>query len=115
MSIKHPSKDVINAVNSAVKWFEKTKISNIKLETIEIENGKTDKIVVKSENTEPLWARFMNLEDNRPFFCDRTGVKKYALNEISYERRNGYNWYTNKPNDVLKKYKKWLETLNKTY
>ena len=115
MSIKHPSEDVINAVNNAVKWFEKTKISNIKIETVEIEKGKTDKIVVNSENSEPLWARFMNLDDNRPFFCDRTGVKKYALNEISYERRNGYNWYTNKPNDVLKKYKKWIETLNKTY
>ena len=115
MSIKNPSKEVINAVNSAVKWFENTKISNVRIETREIENGKTDKIVVESDYAEPLWARFMNLDDNRPFFCDRTGVKKYALSEISYERRNGYNWYSNKPNVVLQKYKKWIEILNKTH
>ncbi len=35
------------------------------------------------------------IETNRPFFCDRDGITKYALKEIGSERRNGYGWYGN--------------------
>jgi len=34
----------------------------------------------------PLWARFYTLEDNRPFFSDRDGVKKFDISEIGHER-----------------------------
>ena len=54
----------------------------------------------------------MELDDNRPFFCDRDGIKKYSLAEIGDERRNGYSWYSNEPKEVLKKYKKWSKKNN---
>lgn len=111
MSIKNPSKEIINAVESAIAWFEKTKITGIKIESIQNSDGKKDRIVVKDTNAEPLWARFMELDDNKPFFCDRDGIKKETLAEIGYERRNGYAWYTNEPQDVLKKYQKWKNKL----
>lgn len=108
MSIQNPSKDIIIAIESAVKWFEKTKIEGIKVEIINPNDQKTkDKIVVESKVADPLWARFMDLNDNKPFFCDRTGVKKYSLAEISQERRVGYSWYSNEPKAVLKKYEAW--------
>lgn len=111
MSIENPSDEVKKAIESAVCWFEKTKITGIKLETIATGKGdETDRVVVKSPDAEPLWARFMELENNKPFFCDRDGVKKDSISEIGAERRNGYGWYSNEPKEVLKKYKSWKET-----
>jgi PelA/Pel-15E family pectate lyase len=112
MSIKNPSKEVINAVETSVAWFEKTKITGIKIETISTGKGdEKDRVVVESPDAEPLWARFMELKDNKPFFCDRDGKKKYSLAEIGHERRNGYAWYTNEPKEVLKKYPNWKKSL----
>lgn len=54
---------------------------------------------------------FYTLEDNRPFFCDRDGVKKYDISEIGYERRNGYSWYNNAGLKVLKKYEQWKKQI----
>lgn len=111
MSLKDPSKEVITAVDAAVAWFEKTKITGIKIEEATGADGKKDRVVVQRADAEPLWARFMELDTNRPFFCDRDGIKKYTLAEIGYERRNGYGWYTNEPKEVLKKYAKWKSSL----
>jgi pectinesterase len=108
MSIENPSKEIVNAVDAAVLWFEKTKITGIKIENVPTGEGdKTDKEVVNSSDAEPLWARFMDLKTNTAFFCDRDGVKKATLAEIGYERRNGYGWYTNEPKEVLRKYQDW--------
>lgn len=114
MSIPNPSNEVIAAVNAAVNWFEKTKLNGIKIETVSTgKKEEKDRIVVESPDAEPLWARFMELKDNKPFFCDRNGKKKYTMAEISQERRVGYAWYTNEPKEVLKKYYKWkINNLN---
>jgi pectinesterase len=113
MSIKNPSPEIVTAVNSAVFWFEKTKITGIKIESVPVENSKIiEKVVVKDPNAEPLWARFMELSDNTPFFCDRDGIKKATLAEIGQERRTGYNWYTNEPKEVLKKYPNWIKKMD---
>ena len=54
-----------------------------------------DKVIVPDPSAPPLWARFYEIETNRPFFCGRDGVKKYDIAEIEAERRNGYAWYGN--------------------
>jgi pectinesterase len=111
MSIENPSQDIIDAVDAAVRWFEKTKITRVKIETVIDEaTQKKNKLVVSSPNSEePLWARFMELETDVPFFCDRDGIKKASLAEIGFERRNGYAWYTNEPKEVLKQYSNWVK------
>jgi len=114
MSIDSPSPEIIASIESAVNWFEKTKISGIKIENVPTGEGdKTNRIVVASPDAEPLWARFVDLKDNKPFFCDRDGIKKETLAEIGYERRNGYRWYGNEPKEVFKKYQKWKSKLKK--
>lgn len=60
----------------------------------------------------PLWARFYTLEDNRPFFSDRDGVKKFDISEIGHERRNGYSWYNSDGLKVFKKYEQWKKKHN---
>ncbi|MES2240144.1 MAG: pectate lyase [Bacteroidota bacterium] len=112
MSIENPSKDVVAAVDAAVVWFEKVKITGLREDRI-LKDGKiVDKKMVPDMNAPAIWARFMELEDNKPFFCDRDGVKKYSLSEIGDERRNGYAWYTNEPKEVLKSYEKWKKKLS---
>jgi pectinesterase len=113
MSIENPSPEIITAVNSAVTWFEKTKITDLREERVPVPNRKImEKVMVKDPNATPLWARFMELSDNTPFFCDRDGVKKASIAEIGQERRVGYAWYTNEPKEVLKKYPAWKKKLN---
>lgn len=114
MKIKNPSQDIKTAIKSAVSWFEDVKILGIK-EVRTYNNGKlTSKKIVKDSTAKPLWARFMDLENNKPFFCDRDGIKKEHLSEIGEERRNGYAWYTNEPKEVFKKYKKWVKKYGTT-
>ncbi|WP_235893248.1 pectate lyase [Flavobacterium franklandianum] len=112
MSIENPSPEIITAVNSAVTWFEKTKITDLRQERVAVPNSKImEKVMVKDANATPLWARFMELSDNTPFFCDRDGIKKASIAEIGQERRTGYAWYTNEPKEVLKKYPAWKKKL----
>ncbi|MTH16014.1 pectate lyase [Flavobacterium sp. LC2016-01] len=108
MSIEKPSREIITAVKSAEEWFEKTKITNLEEKRILDENGKiVDKKMIPVTNGGPIWARFMDLETNEPFFCDRDGIKKKSLDQIGSERRNGYSWYSDAPKEVLKKYAAW--------
>ena len=83
MTLENPSPEVVASVEGAVRWFEKNRLPD----------GR--------------WARFYDLEECRPFFCDRSGVPKRDISEIDSERRNGYSWFGKKGADVLKRYAKW--------
>lgn len=111
MEIENPSPKIIQAVEAAVRWFEENKISGLKVERYYTADGVREKRVVNDENAQPLWARFSELSDNRPFFCDRDGIKKYSLAEIGHERRTGYGWYSEIPQMVLDRYPRWLEKI----
>ena len=112
MSIDNPSEDIKAAVNGAVQWFENNKIEGIKVEEIINQDGQKDRVVIEDEDAPPLWGRFYDLETSNPFFCSRDGIKRNSLAEISYNRRNGYRWYTNSPDKVLKEYPKWQKKVN---
>lgn len=102
MSIENPSPEVILAVKAGVEWFQESKIVGLKVEKID-----GVRTAVPDPAAPAIWARFYDLETNRPFFCDRDGVKRWNYNEIGKERRNGYAWYGNWGESVLKTYAKW--------
>ncbi|MGJ5643076.1 pectate lyase [Formosa sp. S-31] len=114
MSIDNPSDEVKRAVDAAVVWLEKTKITGLKEERYTTDDGKKEKRYIQDPGAKPLWARFMNLEDNTPFFCDRDGIKKASIMDIGRERRVGYAWYNSQPNKVLEAYPKWKKALKPT-
>jgi len=108
MSIEKPSPEIVTAVKSAVAWFEKTKITNLEEKRVLNDAGKiVDKKMIPAVNAKPIWARFMDLETNEPFFCDRDGIRKKSIDQIGSERRNGYSWYSDAAQEVLKKYPEW--------
>lgn len=110
MSLSKPNQQIIDAVDSAVKWFEASKIAGIRwTEKADPANaGRFQMIVVHDKNAEPIWARFYEIGTNRGIFIGRNGVVKYSVAEIEEERRNGYQWYVNTPNQLLNKdYPSW--------
>lgn len=112
MDIPNPSPEIIAAVENAIAWFEKSKIEGIRLEYYRNDEGKRDYRVVACEKCPVLWARFYELDTNRPFFCDRDGIKKYDVSQIGHERRTGYSWYNNDGRSVLARYKMWKREMD---
>ncbi len=114
MSIQHPSKAVIVAVENAVTWFNESKILATKVMTVPAPElvtpftiSRTDKLVVKDTNAPPIWTRYYELKTHRPLFCNRDSKVVYALAEVERERRDGYGWYTYEPQKVLNRYADW--------
>jgi PelA/Pel-15E family pectate lyase len=107
MSIKDPSPAVVEAIEAAVTWFEQSQLKGIKWVDIV-----GDRVVVPDPEGGSIWARFYQIETNRPIFVGRDGVVKYSVAEIEHERRTGYNWYVAEPAKLLKKdYPKWRKSL----
>lgn len=112
MDIPNPSPEIITAVENAIAWFEKSKIEGIRLEYYRNAEGQRDYRIVPCENCPPMWARFYDLDTNRPFFSDRDGIKKYDISQIGHERRTGYSWYNRDGSTVLSRYKMWKRELD---
>lgn len=108
MELPNPDERVKAAIHAAMAWFGKTKITGYRLERIgkKGEPG-ADTRLVPDPNAGPLWARYYDLENCQPFVCDRDGIPRKSLQEIGTERRNGYAWYNDRPQQLYRKYNKW--------
>jgi PelA/Pel-15E family pectate lyase len=113
MTINKPSDEIKTAIKAAVAWFEAVKIVGIKIQDIKDPSqpkGK-DRIIVPDPNS-TIWARFYELETNKPFFAGRNSVVKYSLAEIENERRVGYAYYGTWAKSLLEKdYPEWLKKI----
>ena len=114
MSIDHPSKEVIKAIENAVAWFNESKILHTRVKTIQAPDtvytyrrSHTDKVVVQDPQAPPIWTRYYELKTHRPLFCNRDSKVVYSLAEVDRERRDGYGWYTYEPARVLAGYEQW--------
>jgi unsaturated rhamnogalacturonyl hydrolase len=104
-----PSPAIREAVNSAVEWFRTAKIEGFKYVNIydSTQPGGRDRVIQPSPGS-VLWARFYDIQTNKPFFCGRDGIRKNAVAEIEHERRVGYAWYGEWPRQLLEKdYPEW--------
>ncbi len=111
MKVQHPSKQIKDAINNAVQWFQQSKIDGynyIDIKDATQPNGR-DRILAPEKNS-VVWARFYDIETNKPFFSGRNGIKKWSVTEIENERRTGYAWYGTWPKKLLEKeYPEWLK------
>jgi PelA/Pel-15E family pectate lyase len=112
MSIDKPSPQIIEAVQSAIAWFESARVEGLRLVRKPDASGMVDRIVVPDASAPPMWARFYDIATNRPIFCGRDGIIKYSLAEIEHERRNNYRWYVEEPLTLLEKdFPEWKKKL----
>ncbi|MCF7973238.1 MAG: pectate lyase [Phycisphaerae bacterium] len=110
MAIEPPTPEITDAIESAAAWFAQARIEGIRVDRVRDPSapGGWDRVVVEDASAPPLWARFYEIETNRPFFCSRDGIPRYRLSEISHERRNGYSWLGNYAGSLLKEaYPAW--------
>jgi PelA/Pel-15E family pectate lyase len=113
MEIEQPTPEIIAAIDGAVAWFQSVAMKGVRLERFRAEDGRKDRRLVPDPAAPPLWARFYELETNRPLFLDRDSVFRYDFAEIGYERRNGYSYLGNWPASLLAKdYPAWCAKHN---
>ena len=121
MEQERPNAEIVAAVEEAVAWFRRSAINGIRIERFDIDPVKDgnkvieqDVRVVRDTNAKPVWARFYEVDTNRPFFCNRDGIKVYTLAEVTLERRTGYSWYNDAPARLLEEnYPKWRKRIKK--
>jgi len=107
MELPDPDERVKAAVEGAMAWFDANRIKDRRLERYTNAEGQRDARMIQSTEGPDLWGRFCDLETNKDFVCDRDGIVRYDIAEISYERRNGYGWYTSEPERLFPRYERW--------
>ncbi len=120
MGIEKPSTEVIEAIECAMAWFEKSKIKGIRVQQVKVEKDSIynqeypfDNVVVEDASAPAIWARFYELSDNRPFMAKRSGEKVWKLADVNPERRTGYDWYGYWPEEAFKEYAEWKKRMKR--
>ena len=114
MDTENPSPAIKQAVEAAVKWFEKVKLTGYSVQDqpdAKLPKG-YDRVLV-SQPGAVVWARFYDLQTNRPVYVGRDSQVHTALADIEYERRTGYAYLGTWPEKLLAKdYPRWHQQWN---
>ncbi|WP_299595432.1 pectate lyase [uncultured Microbulbifer sp.] len=102
MTLEHPPTSIQESIENAIAWFESHRIDGLRYR-----RGGRLPSLVPEQGADPLWARFYDIDSDRPVFGDRDGAVYFDVDDVSEERRQGYAWYTEQPYKVLKQYRKW--------
>ena len=111
MDTEQPSVEVKAAVEGAVAWFEQVKMPGYSLKEIPApqEPRGIDRVIVAQPGA-TLWARFYELDTNRPIYVGRDSQVHYQLREIENERRAGYLYAGTWPAELLAvEYPAWVK------
>ncbi|HEY2841240.1 MAG TPA: pectate lyase [Pirellulales bacterium] len=116
-----PSPDVVAAIEAAVAWLEKVRLTGVRVQRIAApreeflrHTADFDTVVTADPKALPIWARHYEIGTNRPIFAGRDAVKKYELSAIERERRTGTPWYGAWPKRLLdEEYPAWRKTLDR--
>jgi len=103
MELPKPDSNVVAAVRSAVAWLEKTQLNDVAFRNV----GDKGRLLVPAPGSGPLWARYYEIGSNRPIFGERDKTIHDRVDDISFERRKGYAWFTDGPAGVMKRFPKW--------
>lgn len=109
MRLPNPDSRVKRAVHAAMAWFDKYKLTGLRLQRTVVDSKRNTSIVEDKNAATPIWARFYDLNNTMPFVCDRDGIPRHSLSDIGEERRNGYSWYGSRPADLYPLYEAWAE------
>lgn len=103
MRLPNPSPETVRAVHAAAAWFQKTRLMNVAFRN----EGSTGRHLVPAPGNGPLWARYYEIGDDKPIFGDRDKTIHDTIEEISFERRKGYAWFTDSARRALELYPGW--------
>jgi PelA/Pel-15E family pectate lyase len=114
MEVEQPSAEVRQAVEAAVAWLEKVKISGYDVRDVpDTKQPRGFDRVLVPEAGATIWARFYDLDTNQPIYVGRDGQKHTQLSDIEVERRTGYAYVGTWPTKLLtKEYPAWQKRVN---
>lgn len=92
-----------HSIDAALSWLEAHAIHDMRIERFVNEEGLSDIRLVSAPGAPRLWARYYDLETQQPYYCDRDGIPQLRLENIGYERRNGYSWIGSSPERLFDK------------
>lgn len=108
MSVEEPSDEIKASITGAVEWLQIVQMKGVREERVRNKDGRTERLLVVAPDAPPLWARFYELNTNRPLYLDRDSVFRYNYSEIDYERRSGYSYHGTWAASLLEKdYPAW--------
>jgi PelA/Pel-15E family pectate lyase len=102
--LPNPTIEEQRSIRAAAAWFKKTAIYGQAYGRTPNGRGLTP-----TPGAGPIWARFYQLDTDKPIFGDRDKSIHDELNELSSERRNGYGWFGTDPQRALDKFEKWSQ------
>jgi PelA/Pel-15E family pectate lyase len=103
MDLPNPDSNVVAAIRGAVVWLEATQQRDVAFQTV----GDQGRLLVTAPGKGPLWSRYYEIGSNRPIFGERDRTIHDRVDEISRERRQGYAWYSDGPQDAMQRFAKW--------
>ena len=109
MSLDKPAPEVKRSIEAAVAWLNEVKMPGFAMQEIKDPKQPTgrDRVIVPEAGS-TIWARFYDLETNKPIYVGRDGVKRANMADIENERRAGYVYASTWPAKLLAKdYPKW--------
>lgn len=102
--VQHPSAQVKRAIRAAAAWFKKTAIYGQTYGRTAAGRGLT-----ATNGAGPIWARYYQVDTDKPIFGDRDKTIHDSLYELSSERRNGYSWFGTEPQVALDRFEQWSQ------
>ncbi len=104
MDLQHPTVAEQQSIRAGITWLRKTAIYGQKWE-----RTPEGRELVAAPGAGPIWARYYEIGTDRPIFGDRDKTIHDDVNELSRERRNGYNWYSAEATRALDRFAVWSE------
>ena len=102
--LPNPTAQEQRAIRAAAAWFKKTAIYGQTYGPTANGRGLTPK-----PGAGPIWARYYQIDTDKPIFGDRDKSIHDDLYELSSERRNGYGWFGSEPQIALDRFEKWSQ------
>jgi PelA/Pel-15E family pectate lyase len=104
MALPDPSAKLAAAIQAGVRFLKNTAIYGYAFTGRDTPEGRK---LVAEAGAGPIWARYYTTDPVRPVFADRDKSIHDNVNELTLERRNGYNWYVTSPLKALTAYESW--------
>ena len=92
MTLPDPTSEMVEAIESGVAWLRTARLEGFRIDRPALPSGRRDQVLVP-DPAGVVWARFYDLQTQRPIFAGRDAVVHETLTAVEEERRVGYAYY----------------------
>lgn len=98
-----PSAQIKASVEAAARWFDTHRMRDLATKKIDDPTQETGQdVILIAQPGASLWARFYDLQNQRPLYANRDGKALTEYMQVPNERRVGYAWHGTWPDKLLK-------------